>query len=331
MEFDYRPEYVITNETLDLAVQITERLTTLQALDNLFKQPQLRRVNRLRTIHSSLAIENNSLTFEQVTAVINGKTVIAPQNEILEVKNAYEAYTLLEETDPFSITDTLKIHGVMMKGLAAEAGKFRTAAVGVFSGGRPVHIAPPPQNVPALIRRLYDWVKTEKLNELIKYSVFHYEFEFIHPFGDGNGRMGRFLQTAFLAKWKPLFAYIPVETVIKERQREYYDAFRACCADGGKSTRFIVFMLKALLSAVRNIHNDSADILKSQTAQIQKLLEILGYIPLSAQEIGNRLGLKSLSALRVNYLTPALELGLIAMSLPDKPTSKNQKYYKAGM
>ena len=167
MEFDYRPEYVITSEMLDLVVQITERLTILQPLNNLLKQPQLRRINRLKTIHSSLAIENNSLTFEQVSAVINGKTVVAPQNEITEVKNAYEAYKLLDEIDPFSIADMLKVHGVMMKDLIPEAGRFRTKAVGVFSGGRPVHIAPPPQNVSALVHRLYDFIKTEKVNELI--------------------------------------------------------------------------------------------------------------------------------------------------------------------
>jgi Fic family protein len=328
MEFDYRPEFEITSETLDLVVQITEHLTTLRHLDNLLKQPRLRRVNRLKTIHSSLAIENNSLTFEQVAAVINGKTVIAPQNEITEVRNAFEAYKLLEEIDPFNIADTLKIHAVLMNGLDDEAGKVRSKAVGVFRGDKPVHIAPPPQNVPALIDILFDFIKREKLNELIKYSIFHYEFEFIHPFNDGNGRAGRFMQTALLAKWKPIFAYIPVETIIKERQEEYYDSFRRCYADNGKSTRFIVFMLKALLSAVKNIHIDSDTILKSQTAQIEKLLDIMEYIPLSAREIAARLGLKSLSSLKVHYITPALGLGLIAMSAPDKPTSKNQKYYK---
>jgi Fic family protein len=329
MQFDYTPEYVITSEILDLVVKITERLTTLAPLNNLLKQPQLRRINRLKTIHSSLAIENNSLTLDQVAAVINGKTVVAPQNDILEVKNAYEAYKLLEEIDPFSISDMLKVHGVMMKNLVDEAGKFRTKAVGVFGGDKPVHIAPPPDNVSALISRLYKWVKTEKMNELIKYSIFHYEFEFIHPFGDGNGRMGRFIQTALLSNWKPIFAYIPVETVIKERQQQYYAAFRQSCADGGRATHFIVFMLQALLNAVKNIHNDADNALKSQTAQMQRLLDIIEYTPLSAREIANRLGLKSQAALKVNYLTPALKFGLIAMSIPEKPTSKNQKYYKA--
>ena len=328
MQFDYRPEYAITSEMLDLVVKITEHLTTLHPLNNLLKQPQLRRINRLKTIHSSLAIENNTLTLEQVAAIINGKTVLAPPNEILEVKNAFEAYELLETIDPFNIDDMLKVHGVMMKNLVGEAGKFRTKSVGVFSGDKPIHIAPPHKNVSALIGLLYDWTKTEKLNELIKYSIFHYEFEFIHPFDDGNGRMGRFMQTAFLAGWKPIFAYIPVETVIKERQQEYYDSFQKCYTDNGKSTHFIVFMLNALLSAVENIHADSANILKGQTAQVQRLLDIMEYMPLSAQEIASRLGLKSLSALKLNYLTPALQLGLIAMSVPDKPTSKNQKYYK---
>jgi Fic family protein len=328
MQFDYVPEYTITGEMLDLVVRITERLTALNPLDSLLRQPQLRRINRLKTIQSSLAIENNSLTLPQVAAVIDGKTVIAPRNDIAEVQNAYAAYNLLQSIDPFSTADMLKVHGVMMRGLDAGAGAFRTNAVGVFSGGTPVHIAPPPENVPALIERLYDWVKTEKVHELIKYSVFHYEFEFIHPFNDGNGRMGRFMQSALLAAWNPVLAYVPVETVIKQRQREYYGAFQACREDGGKATRFAVFMLNALATAVENIHNDSADILKGQTAQVQKLLSVLKHTPLSAREIASRLRLKSLSALKLGYLNPALELGLIAMSIPDKPTSKNQKYYR---
>jgi Fic family protein len=328
MEFDYVPEYEITDEMLDLIVKITEHLTTLGNLSNILKQPQLRRINRLRTIQSSLAIENNSLTLEQVTAVINGKTVLAPQNEIQEVKNAFDAYKMLETMNPFDIKEMLIIHGLMVKGLTEEAGQFRTKAVGIFNGTETVHIAPPAGNVRALIERLYSWVKTAKVNELIKYSVFHYEFEFIHPFNDGNGRMGRFLQTAFLSKWKPIFAYIPVETIIKERQQEYYDAFKKCYADGGKSTHFIIFMLNAILQAVKNIHSDTSTLIKSQTAQIQKLLNVIEYTPLSAKELANRLGLKSLASFKQSYLNPAVKLELVALTHPDKPTSKQQKYYK---
>jgi len=344
MEFEYKPEYTLTPEMLDLVVEITKHLTKLDHVSNLLKQPQLRRINRLRTIHSSCAIEGNTLTLEQVTAVINGKTVLAPQNEILEIKNAFEAYKLLEEINPFEIKDMLKVHGVMMKDLVHEAGRFRTHNVGIYNNkGEIAHVAPPPGNVAPLTYKLYDWVKTEKVNELIKYSIFHYEFEFIHPFNDGNGRMGRFMQSAFLSKWNPLFAYLPVETIIKERQQQYYDAlaaqgsvhstgsykaFQDCYADGGKSNCFIVYMLTAILDSVKNIHNESGNLIKSQTAQVQKLMEVMLHTPLSAKEIADRLNIKSMASLKKNYLDPALKLGLITMTDPDKPTSNKQKYFR---
>jgi Fic family protein len=328
MEFDYKPQYTLTNEMLDLVVEITKHLTKLDHLSNLLKQPQLRRINRLKTIHSSCAIEGNTLTLEQVTAVINGKIVLAPQNEILEVKQAFEAYTFLEEINPLDIKDMLRVHGVMMKNLCDEAGKLRSKNVGVYNGTVAVHIAPPLANVQPLLQILYDWIKTEKVNELIKYSIFHYEFEFIHPFNDGNGRMGRFMQSAFLSKWNSLFAYLPVESIIKERQQEYYKAFRDCQADSGKSNYFIVFMLNAILDSVKHIHGESGDLIKSQTTQIEKLMGIILHTPLSAKEIAARLNIKSMASLKKNYLDPAIKLGLITMTDPNTPTSNKQKYYK---
>jgi Fic family protein len=257
MDFEYKPQYTLTSEMLDLVVEITKHLTKLDNLSELLKQPQLRRINRLKTIQSSCAIEGNTLTLEQVTSVINGKIVLAPLNEIAEIKNAFEAYKLLEEINPFDIKEMLRVHSVMMKGLVDEAGRFRTHNVGVYnSKGEAVHVAPPPSNVSALIAKLYAWVKTEKVNELIKYSIFHYEFEFIHPFNDGNGRMGRFMQSAFLVKWNPLFAWIPIETIIKQRQQEYYKAFQACDADEGKANHFIVYMLNAILDGVKALQDD---------------------------------------------------------------------------
>jgi len=328
MEFDYKPLFSITSEMLDLVVEITEHLTKLSPLNNLLKLPQLRRINRLKTIHSSCAIEGNTLTLDQVSAVIEGKTVIAPKNEILEVKNAFEAYKLLEKINPYDMKDMLKIHSIMMDGLMDDSGKFRTKNVGVFDGDKPIHVAPPPANVHSLVEMLFQWLKTDKINELIKASIFHYEFEVIHPFNDGNGRLGRFMQTALLAKWKPIFTYIPVESIIKDKQQEYYTAFRQCSADNGSSNHFVTFMLKVILDAVRNIHNDTGNLIKSQTTQIQNLLEVMEHTPLSAKEIASRLNLKSIVGLKKNYLDPALKLGVIAMTLPDKPTSKNQKYYK---
>jgi Fic family protein len=331
MEFEYTPQYTITGEMLDLVGEIMERLGGLSAVGDLSKQPNLRRINRLKSIHSSTAIEGNTLTLEQVTAVVNGKIVLAPPNEVAEIKQAFAAYELLEKINPYDIKDMLKIHSVMMKDLVKECGKFRTQNVGVYNGKVAVHIAPPPVNVPPLAYKLYDWLKNAKIHDLIKSSIFHYEFEFIHPFNDGNGRMGRFLQSAILAKWKPIFAWIPIETIIKQRQKEYYDAFKACYKDDGKSNHFIIFMLNAILEAVKATQDDTKKFLKSQTIQIQNLMKMFEseHESLSANDIAKMLGLKSTRGLREKYLEPAIKLGLVKMTEPDKPTSKHQKYFKA--
>ena len=331
MKFDYKPIYSLTPEMLDLVSQIMEALGQISGVGDLSKQPNLRRINRLRSIHSSTAIEGNTLTFEQVVSVINGKTVLAPRDEIQEIKQTFEAYKLLEEINPFDVKDMLRVHGVMMLALCDEAGKFRSKGVGVFdSDGRAVHVAPQPGNVSPLIHKLFDWLETEKVHDLIKSSIYHYEFEAIHPFNDGNGRMGRFWQSALLAKWKPIFAWIPIETVIRERQEEYYKAFIAVQNEGGNCNPFILFMLNAILQAVKNIEADSEKFLRSQTSQIQKLMAIFEneHEPLSAKDIADKLGLKSLAGLKRSYIEPALKLGLISMSNPDKPTSKHQRYRK---
>ena len=205
MENKYVPPYEITDEMLRLISDIMENLGRLSGVNVLEKLPRLRRVNRIKSIHSSLAIENNTLSFEQVTAVINGKPVLAPQKDVLEVQNAFRAYEKLDEINPYSIDDLLKIHGVMTDGLVKESGQLRSGQVGVYNqDGKVVHLAPPAEFVPGQIAQLFGWVQTSKTNMLIKSSVFHYEFEFIHPFNDGNGRTGRFWQTALLASWKPI-------------------------------------------------------------------------------------------------------------------------------
>lgn len=194
----YTPPYEITEEMLEFVSEIMENLGKLSSVNDLEKLPRLRRANRIKSIHSSLAIENNTLSVEQVTAVINGKRVLAPQKDIEEVKNAFNAYEKLSEVNPYSIKDLLKIHGIMMNGLVKEAGKIRSGQVGVYNrDGKVVHLAPPAEFVPKQLEQLFNWVENSSVNMLIKSSVFHYEFEFIHPFNDGNGRMGRFWQTAF--------------------------------------------------------------------------------------------------------------------------------------
>ena len=324
----YIPPYDITEEMLELASEIMENLGKLSNVNDLEKLPRLRRVNRIKSIQSSLAIENNTLSLEQVTDVIEGKHVLGPQDYILAVKNAFEVYKILPELDPFSLNDLKRAHGIMMKGLIDGAGALRTKSVGVISeNGKVIHVAPPHNMVSVLMSQLFDWLRISKTHMLIRSSVFHYEFEFIHPFADGNGRMGRFWQTALLASWKPIFEWIPIESIIKDNQDEYYRAIGLSTAEG-KSNRFILFMLSVIKKAIENIVNDSLSHYNHISSQVGALLSVIESYPMTALELMEKLGLKSRVSFRKNYLQPALEAGLIGMTEPDKPTSRNQRYFK---
>lgn len=324
----YIPPYDITEEMLELASEIMENLGKLSNVNDLEKLPRLRRVNRIKSIQSSLAIENNTLSLEQVTDVIEGKHVLGPQDDILAVKNAFEVYKILPELDPFSLNDLKRAHGIMMKGLIDGAGALRTKSVGVISeNGKVIHVAPPHNMVSVLMSQLFDWLRISKTHMLIRSSVFHYEFEFIHPFADGNGRMGRFWQTALLASWKPIFEWIPIESIIKDNQDEYYRAIGLSTAEG-KSNRFILFMLSVIKKAIENIVNDSLSHYNHISSQVGALLSVIESYPMTALELMEKLGLKSRVSFRKNYLQPALESGLIGMTEPDKPTSRNQRYFK---
>ena len=328
MEDKYIPPYEITDEMLELVSEIMENLGKLSGVNELEKLPRLRRVSRIKSIHSSLAIENNTLSIEQVTDVINGKRVLAPQKDIEEVHNAFNAYEKLSEINPYSIDDLLKIHGIMMNGLVKEAGRLRSGQVGVYNqDGKVVHLAPPADFVPQQLGQLFDWVKNSNANMLIKSSVFHYEFEFIHPFNDGNGRTGRLWQTALLASWKPIFAWIPIESIIKDNQEDYYNAITLSTSQG-KSNIFIEFMLNVINKAIKDIITDTRNHYNHINNQITELMKVIESYPQSATELMEKLNLKSRLGFRKNYLQPALDAGLIGMTEPDKPTSKNQKYFK---
>lgn len=328
MEDKYIPPYEITDEMLELVSEIMENLGKLSGVNELEKLPRLRRVSRIKSIHSSLAIENNTLSIEQVTDVINGKRVLAPQKDIEEVHNAFNAYEKLSEINPYSIDDLLKIHGIMMNGLVKEAGMLRSGQVGVYNqDGKVVHLAPPADFVPQQLGQLFDWVKNSNANMLIKSSVFHYEFEFIHPFNDGNGRTGRLWQTALLASWKPIFAWIPIESIIKDNQEDYYNAITLSTSQG-KSNIFIEFMLDVINKAIKDIITDTRNHYNHINNQITELMKVIESYPQSATELMEKLNLKSRLGFRKNYLQPALDAGLIGMTEPDKPTSKNQKYFK---
>ena len=245
-----QPPFEITHQIIDSVAQIAELVGRLTAVSSLSTNPTLRRSNRIRTIHGSLAIEQNTLSLEQVTAVLGGKHVLAPPKDIAEVKNAYEIYEHLDELDPYSVDDLLMAHSIMMRGLIEEAGVFRSRPVGVVdSQGRVVHFGTLPQYVPGLIADLLDWTRNSDLHMLIRSCVFHYEFELIHPFADGNGRIGRLWHTLLLSQWHPAFAWLPVESVIHDRQPEYYEAINAS-NNAGESTAFIEFMLSAIQAAL---------------------------------------------------------------------------------
>lgn len=249
----YQPPFTISDEMLSLVAEISEKIGSLTIMmNNQLPHPLLRKQNRIKTIQSSLAIENNTLSVEQVTAIVEGKRVLGPPNEIQEVKGAIAAYDLLTDIDPLNYKDLLKAHSVMMEGLVKELGRWRTGGVGVFGEQGCVHLAPPAMKVPELMGDLFDWVKKTKTHPLISSCVFHYEFEFIHPFADGNGRMGRLWQTALLAQWRPIFAWIPIESMVKEHQQEYYDAI-ASSGKAGNSSTFILFMLQCIMNTINEI------------------------------------------------------------------------------
>lgn len=223
-EPSYLTPFTVTDEITNLVIEIAELLGSVSMNNDDLTNPRLRKQNRIKTIQSSLAIENNSLSVEKVTAIIEGKHVLGAPNEIKEVKNAIDAYNLIMELNPYKEADLLRVHRLMMSDLVKENGKYRHGGVGVFSGQKCIHMAPPAMRVPSLIKDLLGWVKKTKVHPLISSCVFHYEFEFIHPFSDGNGRMGRMWQTLLLMQWKPIFAWLPVETIVKENQQKYYDA-----------------------------------------------------------------------------------------------------------
>ena len=324
----YIPPFEITNRMFELAAQIMEQLGKLSNVNELERLPRLRKVSRIKSIHSSLAIENNTLSIKQVTDVIEGKRVLGPADDILAVKNAFAAYKELENIDAFSLADFQKVHAIMMNGLVTESGMLRTGDVGVFdSNGKVIHVAPPASMAREQITQLFNWVKNSDVQMLIRSSVFHYEFEFINPFRDGNGRMGRYWQTALLASWKPIFKYIPIESVIKDNQEEYYHVIKVSTCQG-KSNVFIEFMLDVILKAITDIVNDTTEHYNHLSVQINKLMQVLETYPQSAQELMDKLGLKSRVGFRKNYLNPAIEAGLVGMTIPDKPTSKSQMYFK---
>ena len=328
----YKPPFHLTEKMITLVAEISEQVGRITLMEGGSVKEHLRRENRIKTIHSSLAIEHNSLSLDQVTAIVDGKRVLGNPNEIKEVQNAYQAYELILSLDPDSVDDLLHTHRLMMKDLVPENGVFRSKGVGIFDGNRLIHMAPPAEFVPMQIRNLFEWYRESELHPLIKSAVFHYEFEFIHPFMDGNGRTGRMWHSLLLGHWKELFFWLPVEELIQTRQKDYYNALEQSDRESDSSV-FVELMLEIIRDTLV-----SMTVVGSQTDQVtdhvtdqdktpvERLLTIMGNETLPAQEMMKRLGLSHRPSFRENYLHPALEQGLIEMTVPEKPNSRNQKY-----
>lgn len=328
---NYVPPYTITNTMLEYVSSIMEKIGKLDNYTNFEKMPNLRRNNRIKSIHSSLAIEANSLSLDQVKAVISGKSVIGPEKEIQEVLNAYKAYEMINDLNPYSIKDLKKVHKVLTDKTIELSGTFRTGNEGVFDGaGNCIHVCPPPEQLDYLMNQLFDWMKKNKdeIHPLILSSIFHYEFVFIHPFCDGNGRTARLWQNVLLTNWKSFFEYLPIESQIKKYQEEYYTAI-SNCHKSVNSNEFIEFMLKMIDKVLKELLETPTIQLTEKSVNINKLLSVMEYgIPMSANEIMEKLEIKSKETLRSTYLDPAIEEGIVELTIPDKPTSKNQMYYK---
>lgn len=327
---DYIPPYTISNKMLELVSEISEKVGRITSHKELESKPHLRRNNRIRSIHSSLKIEANSLSLNDVRDVINGHLVLGDQKKIQEVKNAYAAYEKIPEIDPTSISDLKRIHGILTYRTVSESGVFRKGNEGVFSGSECIFVAPPQHMINELMRDLMQWVKENEgvIHPLILSAIFHYEFAFIHPFADGNGRMARLWHTVLLYRWRNVFEYIPLESQIERFQNEYYDAI-AVCHTKGNSDIFIEFMLnminQILDEVILQVNRSNSEV----SEYVKRMLAVMEYdVPYTSNSIMETLGLKSKETLRKNYINPAMELGLIKMTLPDKPNSRNQRYVK---
>ena len=327
----YRPPFQVSAATINMIAEISaliERFVIrLEQADGL----HLRKVNRIKTIRGTLAIEGNTLSESLITDIIAGKTVVAPIREIQEVKNAVKTYNAYPTLDPFSVKDMLKAHGLMMEALADDAGHFRKREVGVFQGNVPIHVAPPAGKVPYLMDDLFKWLRNSKDHLLIKSCVFHYEFEFIHPFSDGNGRIGRLWQSLILGKLNPVFEHLPVENMVFSNQQKYYQAIQKSTqkADSGI---FIDFMLEEIL---RTLKERKGEPLKKQPESQpesrpesleQKIISILKSGEFSKAEISNKLGQKEISGRLNQVIRELLIKEIIEYTIPEKPNSRLQKY-----
>ena len=320
----YAPPYAMTAEIVRMVAEICEIVGRFTVAADVMITPRLRRENRIRSIQGSLAIEQNSLSLDQVTAVIRGRRVLGSPREIREVRNAFAAYETLPNWAPAEMRDLLDAHRLLMAGLVDEPGSFRRGGIGVFKDQQVVHVAPPAQRVPKLMADLLNWLKTTPEHPLIAGCLFHYELEFIHPFADGNGRMGRLWQTLILSRWQPWLAFVPVESVIHERQEAYYQALRQSDQQA-EATRFIVFMLEALRDTLKQLAG-ADQVSDHVTDQVKSFLRVLSAGDMTLFEAMKKLSLAHRPSFRSNYVHPALKMGLVEMTQPEATRSPTQRY-----
>jgi Fic family protein len=324
-----KPPYTITEKAADYLAKIAEAATRLEFGTEFKRDIRLHRENRMRTIYSSLAIEGNSLSLDDVTAIIQGKVVAGRQEEIKEAKNAYEAYDKIMTFDPYSVSDFLKAHHLMTQGLLKDSGKFRSGDVGVFEGDKAVHIGARPQFISQLMEELLEWAGKSELHPVLKSAVLHYEIETIHPFSDGNGRMGRLWQTLLLAKWNAIFAWIPMESILYQNRPQYYQAIEDA-RKANDSGVFIEFTLAAIFDIIElQEKHQEKHIVKHQVELSDihiAILKALENKSLSRKDIFAAIGLGGDSRSFKRNIEPLLTGGLIEMTVPDKPNSRLQKY-----
>ncbi len=332
MAADSTPPFVVTASILTLVAEIAERVGRVMVAADGPASLRLRRISRVRTIHGTLAIEGNRLTQDQVTAILEGKRVLAPPREVQEVRNALLAYERLPVWRPYDGQDLLEAHRILMTGLVDGPGAYRSEGVGVMAGEAVIHMAPPASRVPLLMTNLLGWLGHSTDHPLIASSVFHYELEFIHPFADGNGRMGRLWQTLILSQWRGLFADLAIETLVHANQGAYYQAIQDSTAQAS-ATPFIEFMLMMVRGALDELapRGSAAGVTEQVTGQVteqvRRLLAVVGEDPCSAKALRARLGLAHRPSFLYDYLRPAIAAGWLAMTDPEHPRSPRQRYY----
>jgi Fic family protein len=321
MNQPYQPPCTLSPAIVNLVARIGEVVGRHSVTLGIERDLRLRRINRIRTVHGSLAIEGNTLSEAQITAILEGKLVMAPPREIQEARNALKAYEQLEHWQPHRQADLLVAHQALMTGLVDDAGRWRSGGVGVMAGDQVLHMAPPADRAPALMTQLLAWLAETEAHPLIASAVFHYEFEFIHPFSDGNGRMGRLWQTLILSRWNPLFADLPVESLVYAHQADYYRAIRASTQQSD-APPFVAFMLERILEAFTTLTPQDAP---HVTPQVIALLSRMRG-EMSRQVLQQTLGLADREHFRKAYLAPAMAQKLIEMTQPGKPNSRSQRY-----